>query len=57
MRATLLLAAVAALLAACDPCAAAARIHLERCAEGDAASCAWVQEHQVTAAGTCLVEE
>lgn len=41
---------------ACDPCASMARIHLVRCNEGDAASCAWVQDHGVTAAGTCMVE-
>lgn len=49
----LALAAVTGLaLAACDPCAAALEIHLDRCASGESAeSCLWVDGYM--AAGTC----
>lgn len=41
------------LLAACDPCDAAARIHLSRCADGDAESCTWLQDHGALAGPMC----
>jgi hypothetical protein len=41
-----ILATLALLLAACDPCAAAYQVHEQRCASGiDAESCEWIQEN------------
>jgi len=47
-----LVALAVLVLAACDPCSAATAIHRDRCMNGDATSCAWLDEH-ATAAGTC----
>ena len=41
------------LLAACDPCAAAARVHLQRCMDGDDASCQWLDANNVDLLGQC----
>lgn len=44
-----LLAALASV--ACDPCAAALEINLQRCAAGNAEACLWVDAYM--AHGTC----
>lgn len=55
-RTSLALAFVAALLcsvAACDPCFAAYELHTQRCAEGNADSCAWLDAHPAAITAVC----
>jgi hypothetical protein len=41
------------LIAACDPCDAAARVHVERCNDGDLESCAWLEANVIPGSYTC----
>jgi hypothetical protein len=47
------LVVTAAATVACDPCAAMSHVHIERCNDGDAESCAWLSENGVTPSGHC----
>lgn len=41
---------------ACDPCGAMARVHSERCNDGDVESCAWLDENAIPGIYACYPE-